>query len=312
MYDNCSVDSAKRLKIFLQSQRIDFDLFSGTKSRMLPPLSKLSTETDEVIGRYSLILSADVGFLLHRFTQAERQLLFDYCRAFNVSIISVTRTAFDDLKSNTQSNFTFGKHYVSSVKRTHMNHVKVDSRRQWMFTKGGVTVTNIPKSAHWVVFMNHALRQQDDSHGSNKDSMVQETTKHMSTGNHLSLEYLQKKVHYYDPNILVNLKYTLNNSQTNSFSCHTSPIALIDHGNIAPGAVVVLIGMDIRFWLTNLILLDMINTYTKPPILRFSMERWVMVDIDDIFVAPEGLRMTPDDVEVSMPIDGVLTLCLLS
>ena len=31
---------------------------------------------------------------------------------------------------------------------------------------------------------------------------------------------------------------------------------------------------------------------------RVGRERWVMVDIDDVFVAPEGTRMTVEDAQM--------------
>ena len=113
---------------------------------------------------------------------------------------------------------------------------------------------------------------------------------------------MQRKVHESSintPNILVSLKYTTNDSLTNYISYHTSPLALIDR-DVSPGVMLILIGMDMRFWLTKLVLLDMMKAYSSQSLLRFDNKRWVMVDIDDIFVAPPGLRMTADDVEVGV------------
>ena len=299
IYDNFSIDSAKRMKVFLQSQRIDFDLFSTTKNRTPPPLSKFSSETDEVIGRYALILCADIGFLLQRLAQNVRQIFFEYSRAFNVTIISVKRTAFDHLRSSAEANFTFGSHHFYPVRSWHMSHMKVDHKRHWLFTKGGVAVTDIPKSAHWQVLLSQPIKSQMSNHmsGERVAQGERETAKELDSKSHLSLAYVQRKLHDDDPNVLVKLMYTLNDSLAGYVSEQTSPLAWIDH-NVAPGAVVVLIGIDMRFWLTSLLLLDMINTFSKPSLLRFGNERWVMVDIDDIFVAPQGLRMTAEDVEV--------------
>ena len=284
VYDNFSVDSARKIKIFLQAQRIDLDLFSISKNRTPPPLSKLSIDTDEVIGRYALILCADVGFLLHRMTEVERRPFFSYSRAFNVSIIAVQRTALDHLRSSTKANFTIGKYIVHPVARGLMRHIKVEDCRPWLLTKGGVTITSLPKVAHWQVFLDHPIRSQN--------SVPKE--------NHLSLQYLQRKAHEsssVNPNVLVSLNHVSNNSLPSYISHQTSPLALVDR-DLAPGVVVVLIGMDLRFWLTKLVLMDMIKAYSTTPLLRIGNERWVMVDIDDIFVAPPGLRMTADDVEV--------------
>ena len=297
IYDNFSVDSAKRLKVFLQTQRIDFDLYSTSKNRKPPPLSKLSTETDEVVGRYALILCADVGVLFNRVGQAERHLFYDYSRAFNVSIIAVKRTAFDILRGYTEAKFTYGKYLISPVRSGSINHVKVDDRRQWLFTKGGITVTSIPKSAHWQVFL--TIESQNVNIQLHNDSVVS-SERAPNHQDHLSLKFLHRRTDntsLANPSVLANLKYTISYSNPTHVSHRTSPLVLVDH-DVIPRVVTVLIGMDVRFWLTKLILMDMIRSYSSRPMLRFDNKRWVMVDIDDIFVAPQGLRMTTSDVEV--------------
>ena len=297
IYDNFSIDSAKQVKVFLQTQRIDFDLYSTSKNRAPPPLSKLSTETDEVVGRYALILCADIGVLFNRVGQAERHLFYDYSRSFNVSIIAVKRTTFDILKGYTESKFSYGKYLILPVRSGSMNNIKVDDKRQWLFTKGGVTVTDIPKSAHWQVFL--TIESQDVNNKLHNGPPVssERTPNHH---NHLSLQFLQRRTDdtsLVKPSVLAHLKYAVSYSNSTYVSHRTSPLVLVDC-DVIPGVVTLLIGMDIRFWLTKLLLMDMIRSYSTAPLLRVDNKRWVMVDIDDIFVAPQGLRMTPSDVEV--------------
>jgi hypothetical protein len=294
IYDNFSIDSAKRVKVLLQTQRIDFDLYSTSKNRSPPPLSKLSTETDEVVGRYALILCADIGVLFNRVGQAERHLFYDYSRAFNVSIIAVERTAVDILRNYAEARFNYGKYLILPVRSGSMVHVKVDNKRQWLFTKGGVTVTSVPRSAHWQVFLSQNVNNQLH----NNSTVSRE--KALNHQNHLTLQFLRRRIEdtsLVGPNVLANLKYTVSYSNTTRVSHRTSPLVLVDH-DVIPGVMTILIGMDIRFWLTKLLLMDIIRSYSSTPMLRFDNKRWVMVDIDDIFVAPQGLRMTTSDVEV--------------
>ena len=293
IYNNFSIDSAKRVKVFLQTQRIDFDVYSTSKNRTPPPLSKLSTETDEVIGRYALILCADIGVLFNRVGQAGH-LFYEYSHAFNVSIIAVERTAVDVLRGYAESRFKYGKYLILPVRSGSIVHVMVDDKRQWLFTKGGVTVTSIPRSAHWQVFLtiesqNVNNKLHNDSHVSSEKAL-----------NHLSLQFLRRRTEdtsLISPSVLANLKYAVSYSNTTRVSHRTSPLVLVDR-DVIPGVVTVLIGMDMRFWLTKLLLMDIIRSYSSTPLLRFDNKRWVMVDIDDIFVAPQGLRMTTSDVEV--------------
>ena len=307
IYDNFSIDSAKRVKVFLQTQRIDFDFYSTSKNRTPPPLSKLSTETDEVIGRYALILCADIGIFFNRLDQAKRRLFYEYSRAFNISIIAVKRTAFDQLRSYAGPPFTYEKYLISPVKSAFMNHIKVDDKRQWLYTKGGITVTKIPKSAHWQVFLT-TESQNVNNRLDNDPQVASERASNLQ--NHLSLEYLHRRPHntsLANPCVLANLKYTTSYLNSTRVSHRTSPLVLVD-SDVIPGVVTILIGMDVRFWLTKLILLDIIKSYSSLPLLRFDNKRWVMVDIDDIFVAPQGLRMTTSDVEV--PVDVQYT-CIM-
>lgn len=59
----------------------------------------------------------------------------------------------------------------------------------------------------------------------------------------------------------------------------------------------VLFGGNLDFWLHRLLFLDSVS-YLSLGRISLSLERYILVDIDDIFVAKKGIRMTSDDVEV--------------
>lgn len=79
----------------------------------------------------------------------------------------------------------------------------------------------------------------------------------------------------------------------------TMPLAIILKGNDNKSVSQVLIGSPISFWLTKMLVLEVIRSL-HPGLARFGRERWIMIDIDDIFVAPAGLKMNSADVEVSI------------
>ena len=93
--------------------------------------------------------------------------------------------------------------------------------------------------------------------------------------------------------VLLSMKYFKRGNS--SFS--TSPVVISVRGML-DGVKKVFIGGPITFWLMKLLLLDMIRSLASSPVLRFGRQRWVMVDIDDAFVAPKGRKMTPNDVQV--------------
>jgi len=78
------------------------------------------------------------------------------------------------------------------------------------------------------------------------------------------------------------------------------PLATVvqDHG-AHDGISRVLFGSGLRFWLHRLLFLDSLS-YLSRGLLSVSLERQVLVDIDDIFVGESGIRMWKEDVHVSL------------
>lgn len=76
------------------------------------------------------------------------------------------------------------------------------------------------------------------------------------------------------------------------------PLATVmqDHG-MYDGISRVLFGNGLNFWLHRLLFLDSLS-YLSKGLLSISLERQVLVDIDDIFVGESGIRMWKDDVHV--------------
>ncbi|KAL5506571.1 hypothetical protein EMCRGX_G008243 [Ephydatia muelleri] len=65
------------------------------------------------------------------------------------------------------------------------------------------------------------------------------------------------------------------------------------------GMVSAYFGMPFDLWLTKLLFLDALSLLPDPlvPVLRYGRERLVMVDVDDIFVGNQDMRLHKDDVE---------------
>ena len=75
------------------------------------------------------------------------------------------------------------------------------------------------------------------------------------------------------------------------------PVVLEDMGG-RDGVRKIVMGAPVRFWLSHLMLLESVHQLSDGRLVREGRERMVMVDIDDIFLAPEGRRMRVDDVQV--------------
>lgn len=76
------------------------------------------------------------------------------------------------------------------------------------------------------------------------------------------------------------------------------PIALLEYGR-SDGVSKVYIGSPLTVTLSRLVFLDALKHLTKhSPVLKYSLDRLILIDIDDIFVAPKGQKMTFMDVKV--------------
>lgn len=71
----------------------------------------------------------------------------------------------------------------------------------------------------------------------------------------------------------------------------------------------VLFGNNLGFWLHKLVFVDAVAFLTGKR-LSLSLERYILVDIDDIFVGKEGTRMKVPDVKVSFSCLHVELVCL--
>ena len=67
------------------------------------------------------------------------------------------------------------------------------------------------------------------------------------------------------------------------------PLATViqDHGRL-DGVQRVLFGSGLQFWLHRILFLDALS-YLSHGQLSLSLDRWILVDIDDIFVGERGL-----------------------
>lgn len=73
----------------------------------------------------------------------------------------------------------------------------------------------------------------------------------------------------------------------------------------------VLFGNNLNFWLHKLVFVDAVAFLTGKR-LSLSLDRYLLVDIDDIFVGKEGTRMKVTDVEVGslgLSFSHTLPLC---
>uniref|UniRef100_A0A8D0GUD2 N-deacetylase and N-sulfotransferase 3 n=1 Tax=Sphenodon punctatus TaxID=8508 RepID=A0A8D0GUD2_SPHPU len=67
----------------------------------------------------------------------------------------------------------------------------------------------------------------------------------------------------------------------------------------------VLFGNNLNFWLHKLIFIDAVSFLSRKK-LTLSLDRYILVDIDDIFVGKEGTRMNANDVQALLDTQNLL------
>ena len=350
VYTSGSLRTVGYMKVFLESQRVDFSMYCHSVASQ-PALTTVLSGGRKV-ARFALIIVTDVIAMFSNWTDDGRQLYLSYCRQYNVSLIFISQLATD------QPGFTNGRQLTLSNLRTRtvyseaVEYLELNSSHKFYYAKSGEKITRLPANTLWQLFEplvhrtsrdhmtgqqghvtnahSHMTVQQDhvtNAHNHMTNMHVDDATngKHHKSRRHLQMvventpltrDYQahatvsnsRKNKNEEQSHVKSNFAVLLSmNYQTNGSKYATSPVVVSDKGKV-DGVKKVFIGGPITFWLMKLLLLDVIRDLTSHhPVLRFGRERWVMVDIDDIFVAPKGRKMTPSDVQVKTT--PSLTLC---
>ena len=77
----------------------------------------------------------------------------------------------------------------------------------------------------------------------------------------------------------------------------TRHITAIQDQGLFDGIDRVIFGNNFKFWLHRPLFLDALS-YLSHGKFSIPLERYILIDIDDIFVGKKGIRMQPDDVQV--------------
>ena len=90
-------------------------------------------------------------------------------------------------------------------------------------------------------------------------------------------------------------------------------VPVIEDRGTYDGVRRVLFGSGFEFWLHRLLFVDVLS-YLSHGALSQPLDRYILVDIDDIFVSKPGTRMVPSDVQVLVALTACsrfLLICVL-
>ncbi|KAL7841294.1 hypothetical protein SRHO_G00249850 [Serrasalmus rhombeus] len=94
-------------------------------------------------------------------------------------------------------------------------------------------------------------------------------------------------------------------NKQNQAGLHGVQATVVQDLGLYDGVQRVLFGQGLGYWLHRLILVDAIAYLTGRKLSR-SLERYILVDIDDIFVGKKGTRMNVDDVKALLETQNML------
>ncbi|XP_036372668.1 bifunctional heparan sulfate N-deacetylase/N-sulfotransferase 4 [Megalops cyprinoides] len=109
----------------------------------------------------------------------------------------------------------------------------------------------------------------------------------------------------YEPVLMAKTRQAADGNVPSAFSSQSLHITVIQDLGLHDGIQRVLFGHNLNYWLHRLILVDAIS-YLSGKKLSLSLERYILVDIDDIFVGKEGTRMNVNDVKALLDTQNLL------
>ena len=285
--DISSTFTAKTIAGLLESQRIEFDFYFQTANKT-PHALWIQNGEDKIIGKYSLMIFANYAGVFYTWPKVTRATFLDYSETFGVTMVGVARTPKNISQPGpgyfNNSHFVLDDVITHTVTTERVKFLELSSKRDFYMLNNGGRIFELPAGIQWHAFL--PIKSLDVGHVT--DTME---TKHSNT-----TKTRTKSTTNENSNVLATITYK-NEAAFNSAKTVTSPLVLVMKG-LNSGARKVLIGSPVTFWLTKMMLFEILKEESRMSLMRYGRERSVMVDIDDIFVAPEGRKMNVSDVQV--------------
>lgn len=253
----------KTLIPVLEANRIPYDVhyLVGVESDVLPSF------TVGNVGKYSGIVFTSFSYYF-TLNSWNKRLLDKYCSSYAVGIVLFNQgegkstRLVDNFPFKVHTNIRQFKSYRVNGNATILRLVKADKVLE--------SDEQIDFKFKWSVFIpqnNNFLRQFEIVCAS---SFI-ENPQRYQRGNDMRTTLAENPVDY--------------------------PVVVHDLG-ITDGIHKVYFGAGLTFWPHKLLFMDALGFVSRHKLAK-SLDRWIMVDIDDIFVGREGIRMKKEDVKVS-------------
>lgn len=230
------------------------------------------------IGRFSAVIFESIKFYA-TLDIANRHFLDHYCRKFGIGIVLFTVQEAQEPNTRIFKEFHFGiKAGVSDLRNVELNPSACVLR----LTRAGGIIEEPPKSKWSVFFPNHSTYEAVEFATKETAYTTLNTNKQTSSHN-VKFEDLVLK---------------------EGVSSTRFTTVLTDLGHL-DGVRRIYFGNGLSFWLHKLLFLDGLAFVSRGNLAQ-SLERRIVVDIDDIFVGKAGIRMTKEDVRAMVSVQAKL------
>ena len=259
IFKHTSIVFRMNIVTILESNRIPYQLIYVNEKIILPALE------ENHVGKYGVFVFESLKFYTGLSIRA-RRTLEQYSRVFSAGLVIFTG----------QENYGYLNYFSKRLKirlQTEMKDlrsVELNPRSPLLrLTRAGGVVDGGDLPSQWTVF----------------------------SSNHSTHEYVELAA---QETSLVNNNINDLDSDPESSKTSTSKkliTVMLDKGEL-DGVKRVYFGHGVSFWLHRLLFLDALG-FLSSGVISKPLQRWFLVDIDDIFVGKVGIRMNKDDVQVS-------------
>ena len=225
--------------------------------------------THEGVGRFSTVIFESIKFYLS-LGKANRQVIDQYCRQFGIGIVLMTEQENYGPNAHTFDELHLGiKTGLSDLQNVELNPSACILR----LTRAGGFIENPPKIKWNSFFPNHSTYEAVEFAVQGIATATLRSSKQNRASDKFENAVFEEKV---------------------TSTKHIT--VLTDLGHL-DGIRRVYFGGGLSFWLHKLLFIDALAFLSRGQFAH-SLERRILVDIDDIFVGKTGTRMTKEDVQV--------------
>ena len=225
--------------------------------------------THEGAGRFSAVIFESIKFYVS-LGKANRQLIDQYCRQFTIGIVLMTEQENYGPNVHTFDELHLGiKTGLSDLQNVELNPSACVLR----LTRAGGIIEKPPKIKWNALFPNHSTYEAVEFVMQEVATTTLRTSKQNRPSDKFENAVFEEKV---------------------TSTKHITVVTDLGH---LDGIRRVYFGGGLSFWLHKLLFIDALAFLSRGQFAH-SLERRILVDIDDIFVGKTGTRMTKEDVQV--------------